>query len=104
MNCSPSSTAGRSPSGRPVTTGEERWTEARTLLTDGPSPEAVARLRRRRRLLWMVLVALVVLGIAAGLVVGFLAPDHRSTHRDDGDVVLSLALYALGLVLEVTGL
>src|SRR4051794_22703695 len=97
MHCSPTSTAGRSPNGRPRPTAEARWTEARTLLTGGPSREVGARSRRRRRLRWIVLVALAVAGVAAGLVLGLLAPHPRSTPRDDGDIALSLAFYGLGL-------
>jgi hypothetical protein len=87
-----------------VTTDEERWAEARELLTGSPSPEAETRMRRRRRLLWISLGGLVVLAAAAGLVAGLLAPHHRSSSSSGGSTALALVLYGLGLGLEVTGL
>lgn len=85
-------------------TDEERWAEARAVLTEGPSPQLLARLRRRRRVLWLSVVALVVVGIAVGLLLALVSPHHRSAGHDDGDTALSLACYGLGLALEATGL
>jgi len=82
-----------------MTSDEAHWADARALLTEPPSEEDVARLRRRVRVSWLVVVPLV----AAALVARFATADDAHARALIGRAFFLAVPVLIVVGLAVTG-
>ena len=89
-------------------TDEDRWVEAQSLLDRVPTEAAEQRFRRRRRNVWLQVVAVLVAATAIALLLAFVLID-RGTLGEHTDVptwqaVVGFSLSGIGLVWAVVAL
>jgi hypothetical protein len=84
---------------------DERWARADSILAKNPTPSAEQQMRRMRRSLWLVVVALTLLGLSLGLLVGLLG-HHRPNPHDvpTWQGVLGIVIEAGAFLLVLAGL
>jgi MFS family permease len=88
------------------TDDEKRWAQAESILRDAPTLDAEQAIRRRRRAAWVLVAALIVLGLAIGLFAALLlGRHHRAVHEvAAGQEITGLVVIVLGLAVELAGL
>ena len=88
---------------------EARWAEAQSLLDRRPTESAAQRLRRSRRNRWLLIAALVLVGLAAAVLLALFVLDDGTDRRRTEDVptwqvVTGFAISGLGLLFMVVAL
>lgn len=89
-----------------MTTDEDRWGEALSILERSPTPSAARRIRRSRTTRWLIVAGSMLVGAAAGLLVFLLVDRHGTTtpHTPLWQEIVGLCICVAGLALDVAGL